>query len=130
MHKVLSVILVFTFFFLSRGTTQTQFRTQQTNQQKKQNFPIHSNAKCQLSYVIINATGEGFGYNIFNYNRKIIHQPSVPSLQGNKGFATKKDAAKVAKLVIKKINNGLTPTVTQQELNFLKIYFQDSKPHL
>ena len=78
--------------------------------------------KHQLTYKIIKSEQNTFGYDILDYNRPMIHQPSVPGIPGNKGFATKEDAAKVAKLVIKKINkNIMPPSVTLQELTTLKI---------
>ncbi len=91
----------------------------------QENVPKVANkfsGKNQLRYVIINNGKSSFGYDILDQNRIIIHQPSVPGLQGNKGFITKEDAAKVARLVIKKINkNIMPPTITQQDFKSLSI---------
>ena len=52
----------------------------------------------------------------------LIHQPVIPGLPGNKGFKTKPDAEKVAKLVIEKIRKGqMPPTVTTEEMKKLKV---------
>jgi|GEM_PF-644105 len=76
----------------------------------------------QLSYEIIPAAQNSFAYNILSGTKKLIHQPSVPGLPGNKGFIKKADAEKCAQLVITKINNNIMPpTVTRQELDSLKI---------
>ncbi|CAN5681206.1 hypothetical protein BH11BAC3_BH11BAC3_34740 [soil metagenome] len=76
----------------------------------------------KLSYEIIPAAQSSFGYNIISGAKKLVHQPSVPGLPGNKGFTKKEDAEKCAQLVIKKINNNIMPpTVTRQELDSLKI---------
>ncbi len=57
------------------------------------------------SYKIIGAAGKTFGYDIFQNNRLIIHQPAVPAMPGNGGFKTRAGAGKVAQLVIQK-NTG------------------------
>ncbi len=78
----------------------------------------------RLTYKIILAEKGTFGYDIFDNNRKMIHQPSVPGMPGNKGFKRKTDAAKVAQLVLHKINhNQMPPTVSKQELDSLKVKF-------
>ena len=76
----------------------------------------------QLSFAIIPSEGNTFGYDILDHNRKMIHQPSVPGIPGNKGFAKKADAEKVARLVMNKINhNQMPPTVSKHELDSLRI---------
>ncbi len=83
-----------------------------------------SPVKHQLTYTIINSEQNTFGYDILDYNRPLIHQPTIPAMPGNKGFATKADAAAVAKLVMQKINkNSMPPSVSPQELKNLKIKF-------
>lgn len=80
---------------------------------------VYSNGK--LSYKIISAPHNTFGYDIYDDGKLIIHQNSIPGLPGNKGFATKANAEKVAKLVISKINAGeMPPTVNIEELKKLK----------
>ena len=99
----------------------------QTKQQK--DLPQHTTSTPaakksvpQLSYEIIPGAQNSFGYNIISGSKKLVHQPSIPGLPGNRGFSTKEDAAKCAKLVIKKINNNMMPpTVTREELDSLKI---------
>ena len=57
------------------------------------------NDSDNLSYRIIAAENTGWGYDIFQNNRLLIHQPSRPALPGNTGFSTKKQAEVVAKIV-------------------------------
>lgn len=86
--------------------------------------PTALSEKPSLSYNIIPAEQNSFGYDIFDGNRKLIHQPSIPGLPGNKGFNKKDDAEKCARLVIHKINlNIMPPTVTKKELDSLKIKY-------
>ena len=73
-----------------------------------------------LTYKIIDARDNTYGYDVYANNKKIIHQPSIPALPGNEGFATKVYAEKVALLVISKIKKGETlPTVTISEMKKL-----------
>ncbi len=113
-------IVAFLLFIAMQTTAQPLSKgTHQKNVPKGAN---QVSGKNQLRYVIINNGKTGFGYDILEGNRIIIHQPSVPGLQGNKGFSTKEDAAKVARLVIKKINkNIMPPTITQHDFKSLKI---------
>lgn len=121
MAKSIPVLLILFFAILCLGTSNVAA-------QISKNVPHHeaaikqSQEKLRLTYVIINSEQNTFGYDILNHNRPMIHQPSIPGMRGNKGFTTKKDAAKVAKLVIKKIHkNIMPPSVTMQELKHLKI---------
>lgn len=79
-------------------------------------------AKQTLMYQIIPAEANTFGYDILSDNKKLIHQPSRPGLAGNSGFKKKKDAEKVAKLVVYKLShNIMPPTIEKKELDSLKV---------
>lgn len=73
-------------------------------------------------YTIINVGTNGYGYSITKKNKVYIKQEHIPSIQGLKSFASKGDAEKVAKLVIKKlaVSDNL-PTITREELVSLRI---------
>jgi Domain of unknown function (DUF4907) len=51
---------------------------------------------------IIPAGNAGYGYDIYKGKALVIHQPSVPALPGNSGFATKAAAEKVGGKVVEK----------------------------
>ncbi len=79
-------IVAFLLFIAMQTTAQPLSRgTHQKNVPKGAN---QATGKNQLRYVIINNGKTGFGYDILDQNRIIIHQPSVPGLPGNKGFST------------------------------------------
>ena len=60
----------------------------------------------------------GFGYDIYRNNALFIHQPTVPALPGNTGFANAANAIKTANLVVYKIqNNIMPPSVSVHELD-------------
>jgi hypothetical protein len=79
-------------------------------------------ANTKLTYKIIDAPNQTFGYDISADDRKLIHQPSIPAVAGNEGFKTKGDAATVARLVISKLKKGeWPPAITTEELKKLKV---------
>ncbi len=86
-------------------------------------FPAASQfANTQLTYKIIPAANNTFGYDVLASGKILIHQPSKPGLPGNEGFKTKAAAEKVAKLIITKIKNGeMPPSVTPEELKKLNV---------
>jgi hypothetical protein len=113
---------IFAFLLFTALKTTAQPQPKGTHQKNVPKVANQVSGKNQPKYVIINNGKNSFGYDILDQNRIIIHQPSVPGLPGNKGFSTKEDAGKVARLVIKKINkNIMPPTITQQDFKSLKI---------
>ncbi|PKG43763.1 DUF4907 domain-containing protein [Psychroflexus sp. MES1-P1E] len=63
----------------------------------------------------------GFGYEITNKKKVLIKQNHIPAIQESKPFYSKEDADKVANLVISKLKNKKSPTVSLKELAILKI---------
>jgi hypothetical protein len=73
--------------------------------------------QSNITYKIIPAEGNTYGYNIYTDGQMMIHQPTKPGMSGNRGFDTKEAASKVAVLVISKIKKGeMPPTVTKEEM--------------
>ena len=86
-------------------------------------FPAASaHANTKLTYKVIDAPKQTYGYDVFADGRPMIHQTSAPALPGNEGFKTKEDATKVALLVIEKIKKGeMPPTISIDEMKKLKV---------
>ena len=75
-----------------------------------------------ISYNIVPAPDNTFGYDILVDNKLSIHQSNRPGMPGKQGFKKKTDAIKVAKYVISKIKKGIMPpTVSQEEMKALKV---------
>ncbi len=71
------------------------------------------------SYINENRT---FGYAVFINKVKIIDQPTIPGIAGNKGFSSKEKATLAGKFVAGKIlKKQFPPTVTIRELDSLKV---------
>jgi len=86
-------------------------------------FPDSSAYKnSTITYNIIDAPNNTFGYDVFVDGRLMIHQTSIPAMPGNEGFKTKEDATKVAEMVMYKIRKGeMPPTVTPEEMKNLGV---------
>jgi hypothetical protein len=79
-------------------------------------------ANTKLTYKVIDAPKQAYGYDVFADGRLMIHQTSAPALPGNEGFKTKEDATKVALLVIAKIKKGeMPPTISIDEMKKLNV---------
>lgn len=74
----------------------------------------------KISYKIIPSVDLTWGYDIYLDGKLVIHQPLIPAVSGNKGFATQEQATNVARAIVLKIKNGIMPpTITQEELKKL-----------
>jgi hypothetical protein len=77
-----------------------------------------------LTCRILSAPGNTYGYDIYDKGHLLIHQLSIPGLPGNKGFVRRKDAVKIAGLVIYKLERHLLPpSVSRRELDSLGIKY-------
>lgn len=78
-------------------------------------YPAHQH---QFEASVFRSEYGGFGYDIRQGNKVIIHQSSIPAIAGNQGFISEQSAQKIATLVIAKLEEGLMPpTVTIDEVN-------------
>ncbi|MGB0932875.1 MAG: DUF4907 domain-containing protein [Lishizhenia sp.] len=104
--KWLSFFVLFTIF-------SCEFEKVSTPQEKQKSLET----KRSYTFQTFETTDFGWGYCIFKGEKKILNQPHIPAVQGNRGFQSQEDAKKVAKLVVKKINQGnFPPTVSEQEM--------------
>lgn len=82
----------------------------------------YKNSKVETSIYSNDTTSDknlgGFGYNILIDGKMYVHQPHIPAVAGNKGFASAEAAAKAASLVSYKIrNNIMPPSISEHELD-------------
>jgi hypothetical protein len=84
--------------------------------------PEATKAMPQLQYFVINAEAGTFGYDIYSDGNLYIHQPTIPSQPGNRGFADTAQAGKVARLAMDKMRKGqVPPIIAPEELKKLNI---------
>jgi len=81
-----------------------------------------STSKHTTEAIIFSVLG-GYGYDIYVNGKRYIHQETIPSVPGTKGFESEADALKAATLVRQKIeNNIMPPSVTPEELDSLGVW--------
>ncbi|WP_035651561.1 DUF4907 domain-containing protein [Flavobacterium sp. ASV13] len=68
-------------------------------------------------------TKTGWGYTISNKNKILIKQSIIPVISDTKSFSTEDEALKTAELVVSKLDQNMSPTVTKNDLILLKIKF-------
>ena len=65
---------------------------------------------------------KGYGYDIYVDNGLKVHQPHIPAVSGNKGFATEEKAKRAGEFVGNKFrNNIMPPSVSPKELDSLGV---------
>ena len=108
--------------------TTSDSSVEQTKKISKYKIPgqrtDHPAVKSQYSFKVMGTVGN-YGYQIFNASGKMmINQPTIPAIQGNKGFQTEKDAQTAAEFVIQKIDKGIfPPTFSIAELDSLGLNY-------
>jgi hypothetical protein len=122
-NKKPPIFLVFLFIlFVFAGFSETSISVDEAANKKEVKQQKTPYANAQISIKIIPSVKKTFGYDILLHGRPLVHQPNIPGLPGNEGFATKEKAHKVAEFVVKKIrNNEMPPTVTIEDLNNMGI---------
>lgn len=121
-------LFIFTLLFVTSGLQCTQDPASHTNSRNlssKSAMPDvagNGGKTSKMSYQIMNAPEKTFGYDIYVNSKILIHQQNVPSRPGNKGFSSKTDAEKVARLVMSKLKKGeMPPTVTIEEMKNMNV---------
>jgi hypothetical protein len=109
------------FFLLPSTTLLTSFSTHEHHTGVKMPV-VHASIAADTTYQIIAAPGNTYGYEILIHKKVLIRQLNIPGRSGTAGFKRKADAEKVARLVIKKLSQGMMPpTVDENELKQLNI---------
>jgi len=84
--------------------------------------PAMAAASRNYHYKIFKNADSTYGYDIYAGSKKLIHQPIIPGQPGNKGFVRENAAAKVAGLVISKLQQNIfPPAVSTTELRELRV---------
>ena len=76
------------------------------------------------TFEIKDSTGksQGWGYDIYMAKNKVIHQPIIPAIAGNKPFKSESDAQKTGLFAAAKMDKGGSlPTLSTKELDSLGV---------
>jgi len=72
--------------------------------------------------VLLNETGNEWGYQIFEGANMVIKQMHIPAIQGNYGFDTKEKAEITALFILDKLQNDIFPPgINQEQLDSLGV---------
>jgi len=102
--KIISLLLIVGLFLYGVGHVSSVKKTHSSTLQKE-----------------VIEVPNGYGYQIFSGNKLLVQQEYIPAVKGNKPFQSRKDAKRVADLVIEKILSRQSPQITLEELNSLEI---------
>lgn len=67
-------------------------------------------------------TADGWGYDILNNEKLVIHQPTIPGQSGIVGFTSQEQAQQVGNWVVEKMKQTQAmPTLTKEDLRQLGV---------
>lgn len=66
-------------------------------------------------------TSRGWGYTIAIDSKVVIKQTVIPTISNQESFKTEGDALRVGNLVLERIKQNLSPTVSKKDLILLEI---------
>lgn len=87
------------------------------SQREKHHIEQLHTSKIDSITINVIKIDDGYGYEIYLHEKKLIYQPYVPTVEGNTTFRNRDQAEQAAQLVSYKIRQGhIPPTVTTEEI--------------
>ncbi len=110
-----------TAFFFSLMISILYFSCSKNEQNLTEKKTVNKYDKALLSYKVYKVDS-GWGYKIYKNKKVFIKQPIIPAINATIPFKTQKDAEKVAKLVIEKMQKQIgLPSISVEELDSLGV---------
>lgn len=79
-----------------------------------------NNVQSDSIQIKIFEINDGYGYEIFLHQEKVVYQPTVPVIEGNTNFPNQEFARETALLVSSKIRAGvIPPSISSEEMEVL-----------
>jgi hypothetical protein len=104
-----------------KSTSEVASHKSNVDSKSKPNTSVYTK-KSKLYNFTACSSDIGWGYDILENGKVIVHQPHIPAIQGLKGFTSKSKAEKVAQAVVKKCEQGISPpTLSIEEMNQLGV---------
>jgi len=82
----------------------------------------HCKVDSSVDYRVIRVE-KGWGYELYNGQKIIIHQEIIPVIERNSPFLSRSDARKTGKLALQKLSSGKIPSITKRDLDSLRIAY-------
>ncbi len=83
---------------------------------------IQKNTQECTYRVLLNETGNEWGYQLFQGSKMVVNQMHIPAIQGKYGFETKEKAEIAAEFVLSKLENNIfPPAISPEELDSLGV---------
>lgn len=122
-------IFIFSCSTPSENNTSSTEKEVSTPQQKV--VEPNNNAAAQLPQITSDKIDvkvfevketQGWGYDIYVDSKRMIHQPTIPAIQGNRSFKTEKQALTAGLFAADKLKRtGTLPTITPKELDSIGV---------
>lgn len=77
-------------------------------------------ASSPFTYQCYN-NGQGWGYDVLQNNKVIVHQPFIPGTSGTAGYSNQQQAQLAAQFVIENIKSGQSLSLTHQQLQQINV---------
>jgi hypothetical protein len=102
------VVIVLSGYFFSCGPAVGN---------RNENHAVGQSDSIRINTFQVN---DGYGYEIYLNNTKVVYQPTIPVIEGNTNFPTKELAFETALLVSSKIRKGIIPpSISSEEMEIL-----------
>ncbi len=118
MQRTLSLAISCFFILQGCGTSPEKEPSMVT-------VPVATSAEVQPTFyhyevfANIDSSGapNGYGYDVYDGDKKLIHQTNIPGEPGTAGFVNEDEAGIIAQLVVEKLKaGGGFPTLSHEEL--------------
>jgi hypothetical protein len=107
LNKIATVIVLSGYFFSCSPSAG----------HRKETHAVEQSDSIRINTFQVN---NGYGYEIYLNNTKVVYQPTIPVIEGNTNFPTKELAFETALLVTSKIRNGIIPpSISSEEMELL-----------
>ena len=114
------VVFICIQLFILNFTAAQKLLVNTLKKEKQKTFDKKEIASMQIQFFIIKSEQSGYGYDIYRNGNLYIHQTTIPSIGGNKGFADTASAAKIARFIIEKMRKtDALPTISEEEVTKL-----------
>ena len=108
----------------SNSPEKTKEEAEGSDSVKKPEKNPYENAKIEVKIFKVDSSDatKGYGYDIYVWGGRMIHQPNIPAVPGNNGFKNQEYAKKAGEFAAMKIKkNIMPPGMTPEELDSLGV---------